>query len=80
MSDVPAVVNKAQLDLPEAWNRGGDVVLAFAEHLETRWRIAQMLCKSGMIRQNKPEAVMAIQLKAFSPVSLAIDCAITSAA
>ena len=65
MSDVPAVVNKAQLDLPEAWNRGGDVVLAFAEHLETRWRIAQMLCKSGMIRQNKPEAVMAIQLMAF---------------
>lgn len=65
MSDVPVGLTKAQMDLPEAWNRGGDVVLAFAEHMETRWRIAQMLCKSGMIRQNKPEAVMAIQLKAF---------------
>lgn len=65
MSDVPVGLTKAQMDLPEAWSRGGDVVLAFAEHLDTRWRIAQMLCKSGMIRQNKPEAVMAIQLKAF---------------
>lgn len=64
MSDL-VPVNSAALDLPDAWNRTGDVVLAFAEHLDTRWRIATMLVKSGMIRQNKPEAVMAIQLKAF---------------
>lgn len=64
-SQAVAPVNAASLDVPEHWNRQGDVVMAFAEHLDTRWRIAQMLVKSGMVRQKRPEAIMAIQLKAF---------------
>lgn len=64
-TNLPAEIGTKALDLPEQWNRQGDVVLAFAEHLEARWRIATMLVKSGMIREKKPEAVMAIMLKAY---------------
>jgi hypothetical protein len=63
--NLPAEVGTTALDLPDSWDRRGDVVIAFAEHMDTRWRIANMLVQSGMIREKKPEAVMAIQLKAF---------------
>lgn len=59
-----AVRENAEMDMP-VWNRQGDVVLAFSEHLETRWRIANMIAKSGMTHHRKPEAIMAIQLTAF---------------
>ena len=53
------------MDLPEAWDRQGDLVTAFAAHLEVRWRVAQILAKSGMVREKRPEAIMAMQLKAY---------------
>ena len=55
---------RADLDLP-VWDRKSDLTTQFAEHLEVRWRIAQMLAKSGMVREKRPEAIMAMQLKAY---------------
>lgn len=63
--NLPMPVEVGAVDMPEQWNRRGDVVLAFAENLEVRWRIANMLVTSGMIRQKRAEEVMAIQLKAY---------------
>lgn len=59
-----AVQAMAELDLP-TWDRGGDMVMQFAQDLDQRWRIAQMIAKSGMTRHRKPEAIMAIMLKAY---------------
>ena len=49
--------------------RSSDSVMSFAGHdekaLDTRWRIATMLVKSGLVPQKRPEEVMGVMLKAY---------------
>lgn len=60
-----ALAEVAPPPIPEAWDRRTDMVMAFAADLKVRWRVANILAKSGMVRENRPEAVMAIMMKAF---------------
>lgn len=60
-----ALAEVAPPPLPEAWDRKTDMVMAFAADMDMRWRVANILAKSGMVRESRPEAVMAISLKAF---------------
>lgn len=50
---------------PEVWDRQGDSVVAFGQHMDLRWKIAEGIAKSGMTHHTKPEAVMTIALTAF---------------
>ena len=54
-----------EIDRMPDWNRSGDASMEFARDLDTRWRIANMIIKSGMTKEKRPEGVMAIYLKAY---------------
>ena len=64
-TDVPALVGEVSMQLPDVWDRKGDMVVQFVEHLDGRWRIAKAIAASGLTAHRKPEAILAIQLAAY---------------